>query len=271
MKLILFFATLTLWASSSVAVQRVRIITVEEAPANYLNSSGQADGYVTDIINAMQLNIQSQSNLLTENQHAVAIEFVPEARSLSILQSDKNVVMFSISKTKSRQNQYLWIGKVMKKAWQVYSLPDTQIEISDINSLRQLDAIGVVRGDIREEWLIEKGFSNLQSVTHHAQNLQMLLRGRVPVIIHEPLGILSNLQAIDQGIEIVKPTYLLNTSSVYIVMSASSDPEIFNQWRNAYLSIKQDGTLKEISLKWQSKIYAELSVLPEIKDDVLVF
>ncbi|MDC2888912.1 hypothetical protein [Psychrosphaera algicola] len=54
-------------------------------------------------------------------------------------------------------------------------------------------------------------------------------------------------------------------------MSASSDPEIFNQWRNAYLSIKQDGTLKEISLKWQSKIYAELSVLPEIKDDVLVF
>lgn len=258
LKISLLLATLTF----TVAAQSgLRILAVDEAPANYLDKAGQPTGYVTDIVSA----ISSQLEL------DLAIEFVPEARSLSILEHEKNVVLFSISQTPERIGKYLWVGKVLEKSSYIYTLRRRHLQFENISQLADLGIIGVVRGDIREQWLLDAGLTNLQSVTHHKQNLGLLLKQRVDAIAFEDIGLYRLLKNRQIPYQTVVPSYLIRSSSVYIVMSKTSDLAIFNQWQIAFQNMKLNGELSTISHKWQDFINKEVGVIPQIKEDILVF
>lgn len=258
--ILMLFISLLLYSKCIVA-QPLKILTVDEAPANYKAPNGQAKGYVTDIVKAMQLYLGVSH---------IDIDFAPEARSLNILSNQPNVIFFSLSRTKHRESKYHWVGKVMEKSWWVYTLPTNATKLTHVDDLRKLSAIGVVRGDIREEWLVNKGFTNLQSVTHHKQNLNMLLKSRIPAIVYSPYGMTAMLEELNLSMNKVKMSFLLNRSPVYIVMSKGTSQYTVEQWQNAFAALKQNGTLKLISEKWQGRISEAFMLLPKIKDDILI-
>lgn len=76
--------------------QEMRILSVDEPPANYLNEKNEPEGFAVDIINALKKEVGSISE----------IEFIPEARAINLIRTQPNIILFSISRTPFREKDY---------------------------------------------------------------------------------------------------------------------------------------------------------------------
>jgi len=239
----------------------LRILTVNEPPANYLNEAGIAEGYVIDIVKKLQQEIGNKSK----------IEFVPEARALNILSTRNDAIFFSLSKTKFRENKYTWLGKVMSKKWHVYALKASTLAVENINQLQKLPVLGVVRGDVREEWLVNRQFTNLHSVTNHRQNVLRLLNSRIPAFVYEKQGLLHICKELNIDANLFKVIHTINIAPVYIVMSKGISPDILNLWQSTFNKLLTNGDIEEISRHWQSKLWNEFKITSDISNGILIF
>jgi ABC-type amino acid transport substrate-binding protein len=145
------------------------------------------------------------------------------------------------------------------------------IDISSLEQMKKLSKIGLVRGDVREEWLLEQNFTNLHSVTQHSQNIERLLMGRVPVIVYEKQGLYYLCKKLNIDVSLFKPVYAINESKVFIVMSKKTSPEKVKIWKEAFLQLKTEGEIKRISLVWQAKLRKEFNIESKISQEILVF
>lgn len=222
-----------------------RVITVTEPPASFINEQQQSDGYVTEIVKA----------LLSESKVTPKIEFIPEARVLNIAKEEADILFFTFSRTKQREDLYHWIAPVLTKDWNVYGLKGITRKLTSLKALKQLAAIGVVRGDVREEWLINNGFSNLYSVTQHKQNVQLLLLGRVPFIAYEKQGIHALSKELNFNFEQFELIYTFNTAASYIAMSKKgTDLKLVENIKRRFQDLTESGAIKNIASKWASRL-----------------
>ncbi|GAC21015.1 substrate-binding periplasmic protein [Paraglaciecola arctica] len=239
----------------------LKIFAVDEPPASFINEDGAQDGYVIDIIKAIQERLNDKTNII----------FLPEGRALNILAKDPNSILMSISRTPPREQHYYWIAQVMSKKWQVYTLTNSEIVIETLDDLRALPSIGVVRGDVREEWLINKGFENLNSVTRHKQNIEKLNLSRVNAIVYEKQGLAYQVNNLGLELSHFKSAFILNEAPVYIVMSIKSSKQQVKKWQNAFEAIKVNGKLQNIAQNWQLVLLQQYNISSEIKNNILVF
>ena len=241
--------------------QTARILTVSEPPANFVNLSGEVDGYVTDIVQAMQ-------RLLKDNTR---IEVMPEARVLYTVNKYRNVVFYSFSRTDDREYKYHWIKHVLSKQWLIYARADSNIQIDNIEQLKIAPAIGVVIGDIRSIWLKNLGFENLQPVTNHRQNLRRLMADRLSLIATERLTTHYLAHELGLSMDTMKVVFVLNQSDVYIAMSKSSEPELVERWQQAGQVLSLSGEMDKITARWAQRIKGSEGLDVSIQNGVLVF
>lgn len=239
----------------------VRILSVDEPPANYLNENNKPEGYAVDIINALKKQVGSNSE----------IEFTPEARAINLVRTQANILLFSISRTDFRESDYRWIGPIFTKKWEVYALKKSNLIINNFDDLKTLPIIGLVRGDVREEWLINKKLTNLHSVTHHQQNIQRLLIGRVSAIVYEKSGMSQLFKALQLDETEVESIFTIKEAPVYIAISKKTSLKTFNIWQRAFNKIKQNGQLKQISTDWQKKLKDDFKIKSKISNQLLTF
>ena len=121
----------------------LRFISVNEAPANYVDENGEFDGFTTGIVKQLQRQLDIN----------IPLEVMPEARAMMTLNSNANVVMFSISRTRQRESNYHWLGHVISKRWVLYSRYDSQDDVTSLQQVIDTKVNGVIRGDIREKWV----------------------------------------------------------------------------------------------------------------------
>lgn len=239
----------------------IRILSVDEPPANYLNEKNEPDGYAVDIINALKKEVGSKSE----------IEFTPEARAINLIRTQPNIILFSISRTPFRENDYRWIGPIFTKKWEVYTLKTSDFKVNNFEDLKTLPVIGLVRGDVREEWLINKKLTNLHSVTHHQQNIQRLLMGRVSAIVYEKSGLTQLMNEMKIDSSIIESIFTINEAPVYIAVSKRTSFKTFKVWQRAFENIKRNEKLKQISTLWQSRLMEDFKIESKISNQLLTF
>lgn len=255
----LFYLLVFVSFLSAASAKNTRIVTVVEPPASFLDKNSLPSGYVVEIVEALKIIIGNEKK----------IEFVPEARAINISLEQENVLVFSLSRTSFREHLYHWVAPVMIKRWQVYALRGSDLKLNSLEFLRELPVIGVVRGDVREEWLINKGFKNLHSVTHHLQNVKRLLAERAPVIVYDQTGLAYDSKKLEVDPSIFIPLMTINKSVVHLVLSRHTSYRILAEWQKAFQQLKASGQLNEISQRWQIILENELSIEATIKNDIL--
>ena len=242
--------------------QALRIITVVEPPASYLDSHGHLTGFSVEVVQAIQRILNDKTQ----------IEVMPEARAIHIARTEPNVLVFSFSRTESREKEFHWINHLSVKAWSVYALSSNPIQIQNLQQLRKVNAIGVVRGDIREEWLTQQGFNNLHPSVNHQQNIMRLRSGRLDLIAYESQGIQHLL--LEEGLELqdIRPVFQLKRSDVYLLMSKKgTDMELVELWRQAAEKLKSSGEQQVIAEKWQLILRHYHDVETQTQNGVMIF
>lgn len=264
---LLTFSCLTLLSlfplpgNSSEPPPQVQILTVIEPPASYLNSHGELSGYATELVQALQKLVLDRSD----------IQIMPESRALLMATRQPNLLLFGFSRTLDREEKYHWIMPLLRKRWVVYVHKDSQLQISHLDELRNLESIGVVRGDVREEWLTAQGFTNLHSSASHAQNLARLRSGRLTAIAYEPQGMQYLLKETGHQPDDFKPVFHFHNSEVWLLMSRQTPLTEVQRWQTAAEQLKSSGQQLDIARRWQQRLWQSEQILSSVQQGLLQF
>ena len=234
-KLFVCLIALSHW---SYAEEKVEIITCECPPLSY-ELNGRAAGPSVDIVKNIQKKINTNENIWV----------YPWARGYKTVQRQPNVVLFSTTRTMKRENMFKWVGPIVEKRFSFHVKNGSNIKINNIEDAKKHE-IGVILGSNNEQFLISKGFNNLQSVTLEQQNLMMLLKGRID-IWYTDTAQSSTVIAKNSQEGSVEEIYVVQKSRSYYAFNKKTSDSIVKKWQGALDDLRKDGTVLNILKKYK--------------------
>ncbi|MFN6972056.1 MAG: substrate-binding periplasmic protein [Rheinheimera sp.] len=239
----------------------LQILTVIEPPASFMDSHGKLTGYATELVQALQTEVNNHSE----------IQIMPESRVLLTAARQPNVLLFGFSRTVDREAKYHWIMPLLRKRWIIYVHKNNPLQVSNIDDLRNIESIGVVRGDVREEWLSAQGFTNLHSSASHAQNLARLRSGRLQAIAYEPQGMQYLLKETGYPVDEFRPLLHFHSSEVWLLMSRQTSAGEVQRWQQGAEQLKLSGKQQQIAQSWQQRLWKTERIISSVQQELLQF
>jgi len=229
--------------------EKMRIVTNEEPPTNYHLEEGEFTGTTVDIVE----EIKRYLNLDVE------IEVMPWARAYETAKTDSNVVIFTAARTQERiDHGFNFIGPVITRKHALWSKKGNNFNISSIEDIRDQDLrIGVMRGDWREKYFIDRGFS-VDSVTDHRQNLVKLLERGIDLWVSSDIEAPPIAREAGVSMEEIEIAYVFREASSYIMLSKDTPEETVKEWEEVYAEIQKTDFFEDTSKKWSSILGSEV-------------
>ncbi|MCP3942492.1 MAG: amino acid ABC transporter substrate-binding protein [Desulfobacteraceae bacterium] len=240
----------------------LQIWTLSEPPGNFLDKNGKVTGLSVEYVREIQRSIGNTDE----------IRMVPWKRIYRTALQKPNIVFFSVARTPEREEKFHWIALVMRKPWALYSMKRAKLRIKSLEDAKKVKFIGVMRGDVRADWLLQHGFTNLNEVKNHEKNIQKLFQGRVDLIFYSPHGAANICRKLGFDFNRLDPVLFPYTSMSYIAMSKNGTSlETVKLWQKTAQQIKDDGQFKKIAEKWVEYTLQKDGIEAQVKDNVLNF
>ncbi|EPP5808852.1 ABC transporter substrate-binding protein [Vibrio sp. IRLE0018] len=177
---ILFLITCLL-ATTSLAKSDLQAITylTEEYPPYNFTEEGELRGIAVDLLVAA-------SAIAMQPVTKEDISVQPWARAYRSALIDKHTVLFSMTRTKLRENLFNWVGPISSTRIVVMAKKDAQIVINRSSDLVQY-RIGVIRDDVGEQLLLELGVprNSMQESSYASTLAEQLYKGRIDLWAYE--------------------------------------------------------------------------------------
>ncbi len=251
------------WSISFAAEQNLQIVTdPQQPPGNFLDAQGKPIGLMIDVVTEIQ------RRLGTTDQ----IQLMSWSRAMNTAKTEPNVVVMSLARTPEREDLFHWITLVMRKPWVLYAKRGSGIRIKTLDDAKKVKVIGVIRADVRGDWLKSQGFTNLENVTELKQNIKKLLADRVTLIFSSPQDASWFCKQLGVNMNDLEPVLTPNFSLSYIAMSKNGTSlEIVKKWQKAAQQMKDDGTFQTLAEKWAQYTQEQLGIECQVKKGALNF
>ena len=230
--LIAFMMLLTFTMPAS--AQKLRIYCEDDRPLQFKTPDGSLTGLTVEVVQEIQKRLGNTD----------PIQMLPWARGLKYLNKEPNTVLFSMARTAERNDLYQWVGPISETVMGLYAKTDSSIQIKTLDDAKKVQAIGVYRDDLRDQYLTKAGFTNLDRTTEGVQSYKKLMLGRVDLFASS-----ANEVADNQYVN-VKLVFTLLKAQLFIAVNRETDSAIVARWNDALEAMKQDGTFKAIFHKY---------------------
>jgi polar amino acid transport system substrate-binding protein len=223
--LILSYILASIFFSFSVNAIKVNVVTEDAYPFQYIKNN-KIVGPTTDLV----------KKLLTEAHVDYEINMYPWARAYNLALSKPNTIIYSIARTKEREDKFLWIGSLMQLKYALYGLENITISptaaITELNNYK----IGVVRLSAIHQYLKSHGVTNFDLVGAGKQNIQKLLQGRVDLIPANETSFQMVCLHLKFNCNKVTMKYPLPEPSthLWVAISKNSDPQLVRNIQAAF-------------------------------------
>ena len=234
MKKIVLLILLVLLVSPSYAEQNeladLTFMTENYPPANYIEN-GQLKGASVEVLKLIwkQLGIPEQP-----------IQLVPWPRGYDLVQKRKNHVLFSMSRSSSREKLFKWVGPIFVSQHILVGLANNPLPIEKIEDAKQYK-IGAIHNDISEISLLELGFprENIDSRSNIESNILKLVNGRLDLICqsHESYRELSAKYGHD--LAEFKVYGVVNTRFNHFAFNRETDDRVVAAYQQALQAIDE--------------------------------
>lgn len=179
------------------------------------------------------------------------IKLYPWARAYDMALKEPDVLIYLIARTPAREQQFKWAGEIMKIQYHLYRLKDR----SDISVKTLADAqrftIGVMRDDVRQQYLQSKGFHRLTVSAQWIDNFNKLVKRQVdlvPLTEDDASRLCVEARFDCAGLERVLTLDEASTG-LYMAYSTSTADSTVQRTRTAFDKLKADGTVRRIMEK----------------------
>lgn len=214
-----------LWAAP------LRVVTEEFPPyqVRQPTDNKQLTGWSASIV----------QQLLTEASLDYRIEVLPWARAFQEARQSAAVLIFSLLRTREREQDFVWIVPLCRMRISFYTAAHRQdVQISTLQDASRY-MVGVENGQANYQFLRQHGFDeqrNLQVVGHNHQLQQMLQLGRVDLILVSDWYVAS---LPDQG-KLLRRVFTAHALERYLYLAArhDADPQLVQRLQQAWQRLK---------------------------------
>lgn len=227
---------LFLWTLASAQAQTIHVVT-ENTPYTYMKE-GKVAGSATEVV---ELTLK-RAGLIDYR-----INLYPWARSYDMALKTPNVLIYLIARTTARERQFHWAGEIMKIQYHLYRLKQSPLPISDLESAKRF-SVGVMRDDVRHQYLKAKGFERLVISAQSVDNFRKLLSGQVdlvPLTTDDASSLCKETRFDCAGLERVMTLDEASTG-LYMAYSRATSDEVVARTRSAFDKLKAEGHVKRI-------------------------
>ncbi|WP_119966960.1 substrate-binding periplasmic protein [Simplicispira lacusdiani] len=214
--------------------QAVRAVT-ETTPYTFV-ADGKVVGTATEVV---ELTLQ-RARLTPYTVH-----LYPWARAYDMALQEPNVLIFLIARTAAREEQFHWAGEIMKIQYHLFRLRGRAQGVSDLASARSR-TIGVMRDDVRHQYLRAKGFEKLVVSAHPIDNFRKLLSGQVDMVplTADDATMLCRETGFDcAGLERVLTLDEASTG-LYMAYSRQTPMDVVERTRQAFDRLRAEGVVR---------------------------
>jgi len=218
----------------------LRIITEDFPPFNYAGADGKAAGQATDVVNG----------ILTRLNQKAAIEVLPWSEGYGFARAGPRTALYSTGRTGEREQLFKWVGPIASFDYTLYGRKGSDLRIDSLEAAKKVGHIGVVKDDVRQQFLLENRFTNIATCGSDAECIRSLLAGTTDLW----LGSSSNAADIarKEGIDpsALVALYEVRTTPLYIAFSTDTPDSVITSWQDALDAMKKDGTFAAIVTKY---------------------
>ena len=252
-KIFVIVASVFLLSVQVALSQELTILTENMPPLNYVEN-GVLVGPSVEIVREIQRRVGSDE----------PIQVYPWARAYKMSLEQENVVLFGMTHTEARHDQFKWIGPLATKRDILVARKSSGIKIDSLEDAKKVKSIGTLRDDTRERLLESLGFTNLEPVSDEQLNAKKLVLGRIALWTYKIPGLRTVCELAGVDYNEVEEVYHLREITLDIAFSKKTSDSIVERWRKAFNEMLADGTIMRIQKKWNRKL--EDDPFPEIED-----
>ena len=232
-----FACAVMAFAATAAAAQAIRGVT-EDSTYSYL-SGGRVAGPVSEVVDATM-----QRAGFTEYRAGI----YPWARAYDMALQEPNVLIFLIARTPAREAQFKWVSEFMRLDYHLYKLrTDQDVVVKSLADARAY-SVGVVRDDMRQQYLRAQGFTRLVVSSQNSESFRKLLNRQVQLVPLSERDAAYFCEEAHVDFGLLERAYTLDGLSVglYMAYSRSTADEVVLRTRNAYDKLKAEGTVARL-------------------------
>ncbi|WP_448549752.1 substrate-binding periplasmic protein [Thalassotalea fusca] len=241
--LLLLIFSLLFCAASTADHRTVKVVTEYLEPYQIKADDGSLDGYCVEVVRAL---------FDITHDHA-DIRALPWARAYEIAKSEPNIMIFSMARTPTREQLFQWVGSLKNERLYFWGLKDRFEGPVESYQALQRYRVAASRYSNVAEFLEHEEFSNIHHLIKEDQNMLMLYRGRVDLVVATQLTLETRAKKL--GLNFAKLIKLKEVpelnNDLSIAFNLQSSPELVQRYQSAYRKLVASGKLEEIKQKWQ--------------------
>ncbi len=224
------------------------IFMTENFPPYCFADNGQLHGIGVDLMVLMLENLGSKKTVKD-------ITLLPWARAYATVLNTENTVLFTMSRTDTREDLFKWVGPVGSATIAIIARKNRNITIDSIDDITNY-SIGVISQDIGEQLLLETGLNPDNIIIFSGTNkidtlIRMMELGRFDIIAFAQRVFNWVILERSYSPDDFKSIYLLDEAESYFAFHKDTPDSLIQDFQEALDELKRDGTYQEI---WNSYI-----------------
>jgi len=243
MFMVLKFIILTfLFISINLQCREIKVVTEYLSPFQIKKVDGSLGGFSTEIIHELFKLTDDTAN----------ITVMPWARAYKIAQSERNVLIFSIARTKHREDKFNWIGTLMRQKYYFWGVkerfPKNQYSMNELMPLN----IATIRNTNRHEYLLSNNFKKIHSLIHEEQQIKMLYENRTDLVIEAELSLFEMIKRYGISADSIKKVAEIPEldAQLSVAFSKGTSAHLIKKYSDAFKALEKNGTILNLKLKW---------------------
>jgi polar amino acid transport system substrate-binding protein len=224
-------------ACAAASAQSIKAVT--EASAFTFQARDKVGGPATQIVEATL-----QGAGLTD----YSVSLYPWARAYDMALQEPNVLIYLIARTPARETQFKWAGEFMRIEYHFYKLRDqAQVVVRNLQEAKNY-SIGVIRDDVRHEYLQSQGFTRLVVSANNSDNFKKLVNRQVQLVPMPEIDAQQLCQEARFDCAALEKVHTLDALAVgiYMAYSKSTSEEVVARTRAAFNKLKADGSVARL-------------------------
>lgn len=225
------------------AGQDITVVADSYPPYNYIEDD-RVTGASTEVVRAVLKVAGVNADIM----------IMPWARAYRTALNEKNVLIFTITRSENREDLFKWVGPVSEyNAVLFRTAKRTDIRVNSLDEAYKY-RIGATRDDAATQFLIAQGFDDLQQVHRGDVNVEKLLHGRIDLWLeneltaayfvkrkgHDPVQVLRKAFDPQKG-----------KKAGYMAFSLTTPDRTVELFKAALSAVKANGTYTEIQRKYR--------------------
>ena len=228
-------------APSGVSASELLLLTEENPPISF-DTNGICSGLACELVEAIESRVGEQA----------PIRVMPWARAYKLALEQPEVALFVTVRTPEREKLFKWMGPLMTGVSGFYAKKSSSLRITSLDEARKVHQIIVPREYYSQQFLLDRGFANLDVVNTPEMMLRMLLAGHGDLMVGNSTIVPTLLKRVGANASDINLVYSFMQTDYYVSFSLGTPDPVVQAWQRAFDGMKADGSYQKIYARWQS-------------------